>query len=129
MVEVEGGSSVRQLLGIVLGLALVATASACTTRGRFVIPEGTALEVYRRPVTLDPDGVVVTRPFFWTAAGIAPRGGAEYRLLKDGQVVQEGRLRVQFRVVSLFWPPLAEIYWPIGLNPDITYDLVKGTQE
>ncbi|MGJ0483206.1 MAG: hypothetical protein ACR65R_01560 [Methylomicrobium sp.] len=27
------------------------------------------------------------------------------------------------------WPPAAAIYWPMGFNPDITYDLVNGTQE
>ena len=116
-------------LGPTLCVAMLAAASACTTQGTFVVPPGTQLEVYRRPVTPDANGLVVTKPFFWTAAGVAPNGGAEYRLLKNGQVVQEGRLRVKFRVVSVFWPPAAAIYWPIGLNPDITYDLVKGTQE
>jgi hypothetical protein len=113
----------------VLGLSVVAALCACTTRGRFVIPPGTQLEVYKRPVELGPDGVAVMKPFFWTAAGIAPNGGAVYRVLKGDQVVQEGRLRVVFRPVTFFWPPLATIYWPMGLNPNITYDLVKGTQE
>jgi hypothetical protein len=120
---------VNRWLGLTLVLVLLGATSACMTRGTFVLPPGTQLEVYRRPVTPDANGVVVTRPFFWTAAGVAPAGGAEYRLLKDGQVLQEGRLRVKVRVVSFFWPPVAIIYWPLGLNPDITYDLVKGTQE
>ncbi len=106
-----------------LGLA------ACTTTGRFVVPQGSQLEVYRRPVTVGSDGRVVTRPFFWTAAGIPPGGGVEYRLLKDGKAIQQGRLRAKFRVVSIFWPPFALIYWPMGLNPNVTYDLVKGKQE
>ena len=119
----------KRWLGLGVCVVLLLAASACTTSGRFVIPEGTQLEVYRRPVTLDASGVLVTKPFFWTAAGIAPNGGAEYRLLKDGKVVQEGRLRVKVRAVSFVWPPPAAIYWPIGLNPTITYDLVKGTQQ
>ena len=119
----------HRLLSLTLCLASVIVLSACTTRGRFVIPQGTQLEVYRRPVALESDGTLVTKPFFWTAAGIPPGGGVEYKLLKGGQVVQEGRLRAKFRPVSIFWPPLAIIYWPMGLNPDITYDLVKGTQE
>lgn len=110
-------------------LAAVLSLLGCTTHGHFVIPEGTQLEVYRRPVTVQPDGQVVTKPFFWTAAGIPPGGGVEYRLIKNGKVVQEGRLRAKFRTVSIFWPPGALIYWPMGLNPDITYDLVHGTQE
>ena len=110
-------------------LALAVGASACSTTGRFVVPEGSQLEVYQRSVNPAADGTVVTKPFFWTAAGVPPGGGIEYRLLDGGKVVKEGRLRAKFRVVSIFWPPLAVIYWPMGLNPDITYDLVKDTQE
>ena len=105
--------------------------TGCNTTGYFVIPKGTELEVYQRPVQVQADGRVVTRPFFWTAAGVPPAGGIEYRLLKNGRVVQEGRLRAKFRVASIFWPPIFHgvIYWPMGLNPNITYDLVKETQE
>ena len=120
----------QRLLNLSLCLALL-VAAACTTRGRFVIPEGTDLQVYGRPVTLDADGVGVMRPFFWNAAGVPPSGGVPYKLLKNGEVVQEGKLRVRIRPASFFWPPFAQawIYWPIGLQPNITYDLVKGTQE
>ena len=118
--------SVRAIASIPV-MALVF--SACTTTGNFKIPEGTQLEVYQRPVTLESNGTVVTKPFFWTAAGVPPASGVEYRLLRGGQVVEEGRLRSKFRVVSIFWPPFAAIYWPMGLNPNITYDLVSGTQE
>ena len=114
---------------LILVAMLTATLPACSTQGTFVIPEGTQLEVYRRPVTPGADGVAVMKPFFWTAAGIPPGGGVEYRLLKGDGVVQSGRLRAKFRTVSIFWPPFAYIYWPMGLNPDITYDLVQGTQE
>jgi hypothetical protein len=118
--------SIREIAIVgLLGLGL----ASCSTTGNFVIPEGTELEVYRRPVTVQSDGTVTTQPFFWTAAGMPPGGGVEYRLLKDGAVVQEGRLRAVFRGVSLFWPPFALIYWPMGLNPHITYNLVEGTQE
>ena len=117
---------IRVLILIVL---LTVALPACSTRGTFVIPEETQLEVYRRPVTPGVDGVVVTQPFFWTAAGVPPAGGVEYRLLKGDEVVQSGRLRAKFRVVSIFWPPFALIYWPMGLNPSINYDLVQGTQE
>ena len=117
---------IRVLILIVL---LTGTLSACSTQGTFVIPDGTQLEVYQRPVTPGADGVVVMKPFFWTAAGMPPAGGVEYRLLKGDEVVQSGRLRAKFRTVSLFWPPLALIYWPMGFNPNLTYDLVKGTQE
>ena len=54
----------------VIGLALL----GCTTTGKFVIPPGTELEVYERPVTLAGDGSVTTKPFFWTAIGMPPGG-------------------------------------------------------
>jgi len=116
----------RYLLPLMLAAGLL---SGCVTQGKFVIPKDSQLEVYRRPVTLSSDGTAAMTPFFWTAVGIPPHGGVEYRLLKDGKVLQEGRLRAKFRPVSIFWPPFAIIYWPMGLNPDITYNLVKGTQE
>ena len=118
--------SIRKIAIVgLLGLGL----ASCTTTGRFVIPEGTELEVYQRPVTVQSDGTVVSKPFFWTAAGFPPNGGIEYRLVKEGKVVKEGRLRAKFRVVSIFWPPGALIYWPMGLYPGITYNLVDGTQQ
>ena len=107
------------LLGF-LALGLV----SCSTSGKFIIPEGSQLEIYQRPVQLEPDGSLEMKPFFWSAAG-----GVKYRLLKDGEVLKEGTLRAEFRVVSIFWPPFALIYWPMGLNPNITYDLVNDTQE
>jgi hypothetical protein len=99
--------------------------AGCTTSGRFRVPPGTQLYLYRRPepVVIAADGMVTTRPYFWTAAG-----GVPYRLERDGHVLKEGKLRVKFRVVSIFWPPFADIYWPIGLNPSLTYDLVNDSE-
>lgn len=115
-------------------IALVAFAlfiTGCTTTGHFKVPEGSQLYIYKRPTPVDigPDGTVTTRPFFWSAMGYPPGGGIPYRLEKDGQTVKEGRLRAKFRVVSIFWPPMAVIYWPTGFNNKITYDLVNDTQE
>lgn len=110
-------------------VALLVMSAGCSTHGTFRIPPGTDLEIYQRRVNIEPNGQVETRPFFWTAAGIPPLGGVEYRLLKDGRVIKAGRLRTKFRVASIFWPPFAAIYWPMGLNPDITYDLVNDTQQ
>lgn len=105
--------------------------SACTTTGHFKVPEGSQLYIYERPQPVDikANGEVTTKPYFWTAAGIPPGGGVPYRLEKNGETLKEGRLRAKFRVVSLFWPPFAAIYWPMGLNPDITYDLINDKQE
>lgn len=113
-------------------ITLVAVAlcfSACSTTGKFKVPAGSKLSIYKRPpVTVPADGLVTTKPFFWTAAGIAPAGGAPYEVTKNGKVIKSGKLRVVFRPTSIFWPPFALIYWPMGLNPDITYDLVNDRQ-
>lgn len=115
-----------------IGLSLlIAFITGCTTTGNFKIDEGSKLYIYERPeaVAVSPTGQVITKPYFWTAAGVPPGGGIPYRLEKDGQTTKEGRLRAKFRVVSIFWPPFALIYWPMGLNPNITYDLINDTQE
>lgn len=103
----------------------------CTTTGHFKVPEGSQLYLYKRPQPVDikANGEVTTRPFFWSAAGVPPGGGIPYRLEKDGKVLKEGKLRAKFRVVSIFWPPFSLIYWPMGLNPNITYDLINDKQE
>lgn len=114
-----------------LALAVLVMVTGCTTTGTFKVPSGTDLYVYKRPEPVDikADGKVTTKPFFWTAAGVPPDGGIPYRLEKGGKVVKEGKLRTKFRTVSIFWPPAAAIYWPMGFNPDITYDLVNDRQE
>lgn len=107
---------------LTLALGVVLSISGCSTTGSFKVPENSKLYIYERPepVKVEADGKVTTKPFFWTAAG-----GIPYRLEKDGQVVNEGKLRSKFRVVSIFWPPAAIIYWPIGFRPEVTYDLIN----
>lgn len=116
---------------VLLTLLLAVFAAGCSTTGHFKVPPNSKLYIYERaePVEVQSDGTVETRPFFWTAAGMPPGGGIPYRLEEPGKPAQEGKLRAKFRVVSIFWPPMALIYWPMGMNPNITYDLVNGTQE
>lgn len=116
---------------ILLLSMLVGAITGCSTRGTFVVPEGADLYIHHRsePVVVKEDGTVTTRPYSWSAMGVAPSGGITYRLEQDGEVVKEGKLRAVFRGASIFWPPYAIIYWPTGLNPHITYDLVNDTQE
>lgn len=115
----------------ILLIQLLIILAGCTTTGNFKVPEGSQLYIYERPepVSINSDGKVTTKPFFWTAAGMPPGGGVPYRLEKNGETIKQGRLRARFRPVSIFWPPFALIYWPMGLNPDITYDLVNDSQE
>ena len=105
--------------------------AGCSTTGHFKVPEGSSLYVYKRPqpVEIKTNGEVTTKPFFWTAAGVPPESGIPYRLEKNGRNIKEGKLRTKFRVESIFWPPFALIYWPMGFNSDITYDLINDKQE
>jgi len=117
---------------ILFAASLVALLSACSTQGKFVVPEGSKLYLADRPdaVEIAADGVVTTKAFGWESMGVPPEAGIKYRLEKDGKTVQEGRLRPVFRVQALFLPPIfGIIVVPTGLNPNITYDLVKGKQE
>jgi len=121
--------SIFKLLLAASALVLV---SACSTQGRFIVPEGSKLYLADRPeaVEIEADGTVTTAAFGWESMGVPPEKGIKYRLEKDGQTVQEGRLRPVLRVKALFLPPIFGIIMvPTGLNPNITYDLVTGKQE
>ncbi len=39
--------------------------------------------------------------------------------------MQQGKLRARFRVASIFWPPFAIIYWPMGFGQRC-YDLTAA---
>ena len=116
---------------VLLTVLLAVFAVGCSTTGHFKVPENSKLYIDDRPepVQILDNGTVVTRPFDWTASGLPPRRGIPYRLEEEGKPVKEGKLRAKVRVVSFFWPPLAFLYWPVGFNPNITYDLVNDKQE
>ncbi|MGY4531137.1 hypothetical protein ACVW0Y_000240 [Pseudomonas sp. TE3786] len=102
-------------------LALAALVSGCSTSTYFKLPEHSKVEIYKRETTYS-EGLVKTRPFAWSAAG-----GIPYKLTDDsGTVLQEGKLRSRFRVASIFWPPFAIIYWPMGYGQRC-YDLTGAT--
>ena len=50
-------------------------------------------------------------------------------MLKDGTSVKKGILSTSFRVSSIFWPPYAFIYWPMGFRGGVVYDLVNDTEK
>ncbi len=103
----------------------------CSTSGTFIVPEGSELYLGGRekPVNIGTDGEVRTHGFGWGHIGVPPERGVAYKLEKDGEVIQEGRLRSKFRAASIFIPIYGILACPVGLNPDITYDLINGTQE
>ena len=116
---------------IIVAVFLVFILSACSTTGNFKIPDNSQLYIYNRPdpVKIEANGKATTSPFFWTAAGVPPDGGIPYTLKKGNETVKEGKLRANIRVISFIWPPFAIIYWPVGFNPNVTYDLVNDTQQ
>jgi hypothetical protein len=56
-------------------------------------------------------------PFFWTSIA-----GIEYSLIQNNKIVKTDKLPSEFRIASIFWPPYAYIYWPVGFRFDC-YDL------
>ena len=101
-----------------LGVAGLLALAACTTTAQFRLPDQTKVRFGDREPTYTT-GEVTTKPYFWTVAG-----GIPYKLEKDGKVVGEGKLQAKFRPVSIFWPPAALIYWPMGFGWGC-YDLTK----
>ena len=114
-----GRASLRRCW-LVLGLLLVSL-PGCMTEAQFVLPPDTELSIHGRPPVMPgPSGEVEMRPFNWSAIG-----GIRYELIREGRVVGRGTIPARFRVVSIFWPPLALIYWPVGFDP-VTHDLRQG---
>lgn len=108
----------RKNLLLFLAACSITFAMGCHTSTQIMTPEKTQLYINNRPIVVGPTGgKVVTRPFFWSTAG-----GIPYHLVKDGAVVQSGKLASGFRIVSIFWPPYAFIYWPMGFDSEL-YDL------
>lgn len=97
--------------------------SACSTTTNVKLPQGSKLYLNdsATPATVQEDGEVKTRPFFWSAIA-----GVPYRVVKDDKVVSEGKLAARFRPASIFFPPMALIYWPAGFAEE-EYDLTKAT--
>lgn len=100
-------------------LAATVLLTACSTTAEFRLPPDSQVRFDSREQTF-PAGEVKTRPYFWNSAG-----GIPYRVEKDQKLVQEGRLPARFRPVSIFWPPYALIYWPMGFASKC-YDLTSG---
>jgi len=99
-------------------IAALFTVAACSTTARFKTPEGTKLVINGVPLTTLEMEKYKTSPFFWDKTG-----GIPYKLEKSGKTIEEGTLQSNFRIASLFWPPFAIIYWPMGFKS--TYDFTE----
>lgn len=83
----------------------------CQTSTHVKLPEDSVLKIQSRDPVAFKEGEVKRTPFFWTSAA-----GIPYKVEKNGQVIREGKMSAKFRPVSIFWPPAALIYWPLGFR-------------
>jgi len=117
---------------------LTAALIGCSTATSFRLPPNTEILVKGERATIkasddndtDTDSArdkrlpyLRTSPFFWNAMG-----GIKYSLVQGDKVVKEGTLPAQFRIASIFWPPYAIFYWPVGFRFKC-YDLTKDYVE
>lgn len=107
---------------------------SCSTTGTFKIPAGSQLFIQGKPIpqtivtNAKADETQLTEykrtPFFWDVAS-----GIPYRIEKDGKILDMGKIKSQFRVVSIFWTPAAIAYWPLGFNKKEVYDFTSKMDE
>jgi hypothetical protein len=102
--------------------------SGCHTSTTFMLPPNTDLMINGERISLDvkdEEGHVKfeKRPFFWNSIM-----GIEYMLLQDDKIVKKAKLPSSFRIASIFWPPYAYIYWPVGFRFNC-YDLSDPKKE
>jgi hypothetical protein len=122
----QGGIMKKELwLAAILAAVIF---SGCHTSASFMLPPNTDLVINGERVTFDSkdeDGHprMERSPFFWTSII-----GIEYYLLEGDKVIKKDRLPSEFRIASIFWPPYAYIYWPVGFHFDC-YDLTNPTKE
>ncbi len=103
-------------LRVALLLCLALFTSACSTKAWFKLPEQSTIAINERSQQYH-QGLIKTRPFFWNRAG-----GVPYTLTSPSGSSETGRLRTRFRPASIFWPPYAIIYWPMGFGQQC-YDM------
>lgn len=114
---------------MILALLSFLVFAGCTTSASFKLPPDTTLLIKGERMTFepkaDPQGypVLETRPYFWDAVV-----DIDYTLVQNDKVIREGKLPSQFRIISIFWPPYAYIYWPFGFRLNC-YDLTKDFVE
>jgi len=92
-------------------LILLFIISSCSTTTSFRIPRKSKLFIENQQISKEELNNYTRNPFFWNVAS-----GIPYRIERKGKVIDEGKIKSQFRVASVFWPPFAIIYWPLGFS-------------
>lgn len=113
----------RIFFKLLLLSACVGAMTACTTTTAFKLPKDTQVRLDDRDETFANGNTAEMRPFFWNSID-----GINFNLVKGSKVIKKGKLPAEFRVSSIFWPPYAFLYWPMGLKYscyDLTADEVK----
>ena len=83
----------------------------CTTSTYVKLPENSTMKIKRGQEVSYQEGKIARNPLSWSSAQ-----GIPYKIEKDGKVIKEGKMRSKFRPVSIFWPPVGIVYWPIGFR-------------
>lgn len=102
--------------------------SGCHTSASFILPPNTELMINGERVSFDSKdeegrAKFQRTPFFWTSIV-----GIEFMLLQDDKIVKKDKLPSEFRIASIFWPPYAIFYWPVGFQFEC-YDLSDPKKE
>ena len=92
-------------------ITLSAIMMGCTTSTYVKLPEGSQLKLQRGKDIPYKEGKIQRAPWSWSSTG-----GIPYKIEKDGSVVRDGKMKAKFRPASIFWPPYAILYWPMGFR-------------
>lgn len=116
---------------VLSAIVILGVLSGCHTSASFILPPNTDLMINGERITFnsrDEDGrqIFERTPFFWTSIV-----GIEYSLVQNDKIVKTDKLPSEFRIASIFWPPYAYIYWPVGFSLDCynLSDINKGFVE
>jgi hypothetical protein len=120
-----GGSMKSLALSMMIVLLLL---TGCHTTASFMLPPNTGIVIDGvRVADADRDEAgnirLDRRPFFWDSIV-----GIKYELIQDDKVIKKDKLPSAFRVVSVFFPPYAILYWPVGFRFNC-YDLTNPKKE
>jgi hypothetical protein len=113
---------------LIVTIIVMVIIAGCGTSASFMLPPNTALMINDERITFESKDDAgrpkyIRTPFFWTSIM-----GIEYALLQDDKVIKKDRLPSEFRIASVFWPPYALIYWPVGFRLEC-YDLTDIKKE
>jgi len=117
-------------INLIIFFSLFIFLSGCSTTMQVTLPADSELYINgsSTPTTIEEDGSITTYPYFWNSAGTPPSGGISFQVKRGKQIITNGQFFSQFRPMSLLWPPLAILYWPMGFSDKVAYNLDNYTE-